>query len=61
MLARFYRVRDIDVQEITPEKLVKLIREYVRSKGKTLLDNIVICVDQAKLQELYRVMKPGKA
>jgi len=61
MIARFYKVRDVEVKEISSERLVKLVRGYVRSKREDVLSDIVICVDFTKLCDLYRMMRPGKA
>ena len=61
MLVRFYRVRDLEAKEISEEKLLRVIKEYVKSRREDLLSNIVISVDFAKLVDLVKMMRPGKA
>jgi len=60
-LVRFYRVRDLEAKEISEEKLLRVIKEYVKSRREDLFSNIVISVDFAKLVDLVKMMRPGKA
>ncbi len=60
-MVRFYRVRDLEAKEISEEKLLRVIKEYVKSRREDLLSNIVISVDFAKLVDLVKMMRPGKA